>query len=146
MKIILLRDVKNVGKKYEIKNIADGYALNMLIPKKLAMPFEEGAKRVLQMKAIEEENVKIKNERLKESVDKIGSNVIFIKMKANEQGQLFASINAPKLHNILMGEGISLPSGAISLKEPIKKCGDYKILINLPEGKNTFINLTVSGS
>lgn len=144
MKVILLRDVKGVGKKYEEKNVSDGHALNMLIPRKLAVAANgPGAKQVSEMKKQEVEH-KARNEALfEDSLGKIASKTVSVKMRANDQGYLFASLNAEKLSRLLKEEGIEIAREALVLSEPIKACGSFRIPIYIAEGREAHFTLEV---
>lgn len=132
MKVILLKDIKGVGRKFEEKNVADGYALNKLIPQKLAMPVEgPGAGSV---KMLKEQEAKAREKRgivLSESLSKIAGTIITLKMKANDKNHLFASITAPKLSTLLKNEGIELEANSIMLEEPIKEIGTFTVPISV---------------
>ncbi|MEK7459449.1 MAG: 50S ribosomal protein L9, partial [Patescibacteria group bacterium] len=98
MKVIFLKDIPRIGKKYDIKDVNDGYALNFLLPKKLVeratkesvLKLEQHKKEIVIEKEIEE-NLLIRN--LEEIKDKI----ITIKCKANEKGSLFSSIHKKEI-------------------------------------------------
>ncbi len=125
MRVIFLKDVRGVGKRFEEKTVADGYATNFLIPKNLAVA-AEGAmmKKVREEKEREEKGRGIAEEKLKEKLKELSGETIELQVKANEQGHLFEKINAEKL-----GEILNLDSKHITLEEPIKELGDYEIRI-----------------
>ena len=98
MKIILLKDIPKVGRKYDIKNVADGYALNMLIPRGLAqIATPQAEKNIESMKAKDMVEKKVQGELLLKSLDVIKTLVINIKEKANDKGHLFAGITKERL-------------------------------------------------
>ncbi len=130
MKIILLRDVKGVGRKYEEKNVSDGYAINFLLPRKLAVSMSgPGAAQVSELKKQDTQYKEREDQKLKESLQKIAGKTITLDMKANEQGHLFEKVTKEKLSELL---GIN--SGLITLEEPIRELGTYEI----PVGKTRF--------
>ena len=147
MKVIFLKDVKGVGRKFEEKNVADGYALNMLIPKKLAVPAEgPGASSV---KVLKENEAKAREKRgiqLSENLSKIAGATITLNMKANDKGHLFASINASKLSDLLKKEGIEIEEDCILLEHPIKEIGTFAVPISVERDKRASFTLVVTRS
>src|SRR3989344_3111786 len=145
MKVILLKDVKGIGRKFEEKNVADGYALNMLIPKKLAVSATGSGAGAVKMLKEQDEQARVKRgEKLSENISKLGNTVISIKMKANEKGHLFAALNADKLSKILKVEnGIELDADHIMLNSPIKETGTFAVPVSVEKGKETSFTLEV---
>lgn len=147
MKVILLKDVKGIGRRYEEKEVSSGHAINFLIPQKLAVPSESSA--ALQAKAQREQEEKSKqsrNEVLSQEVSKIASSEIKVTLKANDKGHLFASLNAEKLSEILKSEkGISIDPSCILIKSPIKETGPHTIGVRIGQ-KETHFNLIVEGN
>jgi len=140
MKVILLKDVKGIGRRFEEKEVSDGYANNSLIPKKLAVPVSgSSAKQVLELKSQLEKAKANKSHTLYETSQKLKNATVTIKVKANEKGHLFASINKDKLSELLSKEtGINLPSEHIKLVSPIKEIGTFSVPISLEEGSVEF--------
>ena len=144
MKIILLKDVKGVGRRFEEKNVADGYAINKLLPAKLAVAANgPGAAQVREMKKQAEQHKNQDIEKLKAGLAQIASKQISIKMKANEQGHLFASLNAEKLSQALTGQGIHVAAEHIMLPAPIKQTGTFEVPVWVAEGVETKFKLEV---
>jgi large subunit ribosomal protein L9 len=144
MKVILLQDVKGVGRKFEEKQVADGYAINRLIPLKLAVASDsQGAARARQMKLQAEEHKSNDLAKLKLSLAQIAGQKVSISMKANEQGHLFASLNAEKLSRELMNKGIHVMPEYIMLETPIKQTGTFEVPVWVAEGVETKFNLEV---
>ena len=98
MKIILIKDVKKIGKKYEIKDVADGYALNMLIPGKMAIPATPGNVNMIEAKKKVDmvENAKTEAE-MQKALNEIKGISIEIIGKVNEKGHLFAGIHKEQI-------------------------------------------------
>ncbi len=139
MKVILLKDVPKLGKKYEVKEVSSGHAINFLIPKKLvetATP--EALARVKEKQAEHSAHLKIQEELLNSNFETIKNTVVTIKGKANEEGHLYAKIHSKEIAEALKKQTrLELPDGAIVLDEPIKIVGEHsiKIKINNREGK-----------
>lgn len=146
MKVIFLKDVKNIGRKYEEKNVADGYALNFLIPKKLAVPATGAVAG--QIKSLKENEAKHKEaefSKLEKEVGKLTSTEVVIEAKANEKNHLFAALTREKLAEILEKEhGVKIHSGMINLDHPIKELGTFDIPVQIGD-KETGFKLMVKG-
>jgi len=144
MKIILLQDIDNLGKKYEIKEVADGYARNFLIPKGLAKPAtKENLKWLESQKEIE---VKKAEEELKK-VEAVATNIdgqeIIIPVKIGEEGQLFESITSQKIYEKLKELGFEIKKSQIDLTEPIKELGEYPVKIKFEHNLEAEIKIIV---
>jgi large subunit ribosomal protein L9 len=133
MKVILLEDVKNIGKKGEIINAKDGYARNYLFPKKLAIEATEANLRSLEASKRRKEEKE--NELLQEAKaleEELQKKTIVIKAKTGEQGKLFGSITTKEIADILEKDHkISIDKKKFDLEEPIKTVGEYKVKIKL---------------
>ena len=146
MKVILLQDVEVLGKKYDLKEVKDGYARNFLIPKKMARKADDKALHWLasQKEIIEkeiEEDLK-KSQELASSLD--GIEVSFT-VKVGDSGQLFESINSLKISEKLSQMGFKVKKSQINLKEPIKEIGEFPVKINLDHNLETEITLMITG-
>lgn len=146
MKVILLKDVPKVGKKYEVKNVADGYALNLLIPRGLAEAATESAKKRMEtMKATDEVEKKVQADLLAKNLHDLNGVVVEVSGKANEKGHLFASIHAESIaEELLKQKHLSILPEFITLHRPIKEVGDHEIQVLVNDKKASFI-LKVTG-
>jgi large subunit ribosomal protein L9 len=142
MKVILLKDIKGVGKRFEEKEIADGYANNFLIPKKMVAPLSGASAGAIKNLKSQEEKMRAEEAQiLKENIAKLKGLKLSITAKANEKGHLFASLNASKIREFLKEkEGIEIPADDILLKEPIKEIGTFEVPISFEDKE---INLSV---
>lgn len=140
MKIILLKDIPKVGRKFDIKNVADGYALNMLIPRGLAqIATPQAEKNIQAMKAKDLVENKVQGELLLKSLDVIKTLVVNIKGKANDKGHLFAGITKERLvEEILKTSRLNLDVESIVLEKPIKEVGEYKVFVEVMNKKAEF--------
>ena len=145
MKVIFLKDIKGVGRKYEEKVVADGYALNQLIPKKLAVPSTGAAAG--QIKSLKENEAKHKealNSKLRAHVEQIAGQEIVVIANANEKKHLFASITKEKISEILKKEkNVDIAPECIILALPIKELGTYTINLKVGDDKETNFTLVV---
>lgn len=140
MKIILLKDIPKVGKRYETKEISDGYALNMLIPKGVAIAATPDAvKRIQLEKARHEGEKKVNEELLAKNLKDLSGQTIELKEKANEKGHLFASIHIPEiLSAIEKTTKLIIPKESIVLEKPIKEVGAHEISVQAGSHKVSF--------
>jgi len=139
MKVILLKDIPKIGRKYEIKNVADGYARNLLVPQGIVIIANPGAqKRIEQLKAQSEKESQKKETELIETLRKLGGQIIQISTNTNEQGNLFAKITKEKLGNILRENGYDISIEYIVLDTPIKEIGEYEIKIKAQNRESGF--------
>jgi len=142
MQVIFLQDVKNVGKKGQIKNVPDGYARNFLLARKLATAAT--AINVSQAKK-EEDTKKVQISLEKQSVQKLADAVegkrIIMKARAKD-GKLFGSITAKEISLEIKKIGVNIPEKAIDAQH-IKDLGEKKIVISLDFGIKANIVLVV---
>jgi len=145
MKVILLQDIPKIGRKYEVKDVADGYARNFLIPREMALyATPQEVKRIEAMKTKYEKERKEKEEMLQESLTQLEGKVLTIKAKANEKGHLFAGIGKEEISAFLKEEiKTYIPAEYIKLPRPIKEIGEYKITISVGDKKKTQFTLRV---
>ncbi|HEY4505535.1 MAG TPA: 50S ribosomal protein L9 [Candidatus Paceibacterota bacterium] len=146
MKIILLKDVAKVGRKYDIKEVAEGYALNLLIPRGVAqVATPQAIRNVESLKAQDAMEKKVQGELLVKSLDTIKTLVLNIKEKVNEKGHLFAGITKERLIEEVMRKArINLNSESIKLDKPIKEVGEHKVTVEAM-GKKAEFSVVVEG-
>ena len=136
MKVILLDNIKGVGKKDEVINASDGYARNFLFPKKLAV--EANNENMNKLKA------KKQSEQYKKDVDKKNAGniakklddiILMIKVKAGENGKIFGGVTSKEISEELNKQyKINIDKKKIVLSENIKNLGSFDINIKLYEG------------
>ena len=127
MKIILLKDIPKIGRKFEVKDMSDGYALNFVIPKGLGMKATTEALAKLDKDKKEHQvKVKITEDLLRKDIEAVSKDTIKIEAKANENGHLFAGISAKELsEEIEKQTRIKLESHFILLDKPIREVGNF---------------------
>lgn len=147
MKIILLRDVPKVGKKYETKEVPDGYGRNFLLKRGLAeIATTSAIKRVEEIKKNVEVEKKIQEDLLIKNMEDINGITITLKEKANEEGHLFAGIHKDEIISEIKKETrLDITPGYIELDKPIKKTGEFEIVISV-NGKKAKFKLIVEKS
>ncbi len=142
MKIVLLSDIKNIGKLGDIKEVADGFARNFLFPKKLAeMATDTAIKKVEIEKQKQNEIAKKNLEATQELASQLDGKEITISAKAKD-GKLFGSITAKNIVKELKKEKFDIKENSIIL-EPIKELGEYDLRIELEHGIEVSLKLIV---
>ena len=133
MKIILLKDLPKVGQRYDIKNVAEGFALNMLIPRGLAEVATPNAiKKVEEMRRNDLTQKKIEEKLLVKSLENLKNLTVTLKEKANDKGYLFAGITKEMLAGeILKISRLNINPEFIKLVKPIKEVGEHKVLVEV---------------
>ena len=133
MKVILQQDVKGQGKKGQMVEVAEGYARNFLLPRKLAVPATADAMNTmkLQEKARKAEEARQKAEA--EAVaEKLKGAVVKLTAKAGANGKLFGAVTAKEIAEGLMNQyGIEISKQKIVVEEPIKSFGSYQLKAKL---------------
>jgi len=132
VKVILLQDVEGLGKKYEIKEVKNGHARNLLLPEKLAKAATKQALKWLadQKEVIEKE---VEEDLKKEQVLASGLDGLELNMavKVGDEGQLFESINSQRIIEKLKEMGFEVKKSQVKLTSPIKELGEFPITISL---------------
>jgi large subunit ribosomal protein L9 len=133
MKVILLEDVKAHGKKGQIVNVSDGYARNMLLPKKLGV--EATPANLNALKLENKHNEKVAQEALaaaQEFGKKIGESHVDLTIKTGENGKVFGSISAKEIADAAKKQlGFELDKKKIQLGAAIKELGAHKVTVKL---------------
>lgn len=141
MKIILLKDIAKVGRKYDVKNISDGYALNMLIPKGLAViATADTVKRIDLEKSRDEGERKIRHDLLLKNLSELDGVTIKLTEKANEKGHLFAGVHKIEIiPAILEQTRLQISEENIILDKPIKEVGEHTVEVRAGNKSAKFI-------
>lgn len=133
MKVILLQDVKSLGKEGEIVNVNDGYARNFIIPKKLGVEANNKNLNDLRLKKSNEEKVAKEN---KEAAEKLAGELkagqILLKIKVGEGGKAFGSVSAKEIAAAVKDQmGLDVDKKKIQLKETLKTLGTHLVPVKL---------------
>ncbi len=144
MKVILISDVATLGKSGELKDVADGYGRNFLIPQKLAVPAAGGAFRAWQHDIASRED-KRKRERgdAEIAAQRISSTTLTMGVKVGEGGKLYGSITAKDIADALGRRGIVVDRHKVDLDEPLKSLGTYKVAIRVYAGMTPEVTIAV---
>ena len=140
MKIIFLQDVPRVGKKYDTKEVNDGYAMNFLLPRKLAVVATPKAVAELEMR--EKEIVlerQVQEDLLMKNLEEIKGKAVTIKGKTNELGHLFSAIHKKEIIEAMKEQNhADISEEFIVLEKPIKEVGEFEIQISIKNKKSSF--------
>lgn len=133
MKVVLLADVKKVGKKGEIVEVSDGYAKNFLFKKKLGKEATNAAINDVKLKSAADERHKAEELAAAQELGaKLKDMSVTLKMKAGEGGRTFGSISTKEITKAAQDQlGLKLDKKKMQLKEPIKSLGTHIIAIKL---------------
>jgi len=136
MKVILLDNIKGVGKKDEVINASDGYARNFLFPKNLALEANKENMAKLQAKKDSQQHQKdLEKEDAYTTMKKLKDIKITIAVKAGENGKIFGGVTAKEIsENLKEQHKIEIDKKKIILAEPIKTLGNFQVEIKLYEG------------
>lgn len=147
MKVILLSDIKNVGKKDEILNANDGYARNFLFPKKLAVEATpDNLKKLKDKKDSEAHKKELDKQKAKEIAEKINKLELILKVKAGENGKIFGGVTAKEISEELKKQSnIEVDKKKIALTETIKTLGKFSVDIKLYEGITAKLSIDIKG-
>ncbi|SFG90105.1 large subunit ribosomal protein L9 [Desulfotomaculum arcticum] len=145
MQLILLDDVKKLGKKGDVINVAEGYARNFLIPRGLAVEATGGKLKNLEMqKRAVNEQKKQAEDKARELGSKIEGLKIVISTRVGEAGKLFGAISNKDIADALQNNhGLVVDKKKIILKNPIKALGEYPVVLKLHPAVQAQITVNV---
>lgn len=145
MKVILRKDIVNVGKEGGVIEVSEGYARNYLFPRKLAVPAGDAAVKELEKskKRLEKKEIE-KKEELKKTAEKLGGIAIEIKADAGESGKLFGSVTTTDIcEAIKTVSGLEIDKKKIIIEEPIRTLGEHVVLAKLHADIETKVRISV---
>ncbi len=145
MKVILLQDIKNVGRKEQIINANDGYARNFLFPKKLAVEATKDNLLKLQAKQASNEHKKnLEIEANKKMANKLENIVLELSVKAGSNGKTFGGITTKEISEGLKKQyEIDIDRKKIALKETIKTIGRFTVDVKFGDGVNAKLTVEI---
>ena len=132
MKIILLDDVPKLGRRGEVCDVADGYARNYLIPKRLALPASpSNLRNIEQIKKRHEARAEKEKIDAQAQARAIEALTVALTRQASEDGRLYGSVSAHDLVAVIAQQGVNVEKRRIALDAPIKALGDYTVPVRL---------------
>jgi len=146
VKVMLTKDVKDVGQAGEVKEVADGFGRNFLIPRKLA---------VLARKGVEEEARRVRAatakreakdiDEARELAEEIGNKTVVVRLRVGEEGKAFGAITNADIAEALRAQHkVEVDRHRIDLKEPIKTLGEHQVSLHLHRDVEATINVVVT--
>jgi large subunit ribosomal protein L9 len=145
MKVILLQDVAKIGSRSEIVEVPDGYAMNQLIPKRMAEPATKAnVKRVERLNEHKAAGKEAAVESFETAVATIEATPITITVEANEKGHLFKAISPEEVVVAAQAVGAVITDEMVSFTNPIKEIGEHQVTLTQADQTAT-ISITVAG-
>ncbi|MBI2591589.1 MAG: 50S ribosomal protein L9 [Candidatus Brennerbacteria bacterium] len=142
MKVILLEDIKKLGKKFDVKELKEGYARNFLLPKGLIkIASDQALNELAKQKAVWEEKEKALIEQLKKSAEEIKKIKLEFSAKTGDKKELFGSISENEIKKALLEKGFS--GVEIEIEKTIKSLGEHPVKINFGKGIEAEIKINV---
>jgi large subunit ribosomal protein L9 len=132
MEVILREHVDNLGRRGEIVKVADGYARNYLLPRKLALVATEGNKKQIERERVKFEVKELEEKKVAEAVaDRLKNVDVEISRKVGETEALYGSVTTGDIAEALAAKGCDLEKRRLHLPEPIKKLGEFEVPVRL---------------
>lgn len=134
MKVVLLQDVAKLGRRFDVVEAPNGYAMNKLVPQRMAEPATpQTLKRIAALKEKQKTNASQSEAGFEEALALLKDQAIKVEVKANEQGHLFSAVSEADVVSALDAAGVTIDSSFIKFSEPIKSIGEHKIKLGYGE-------------
>ena len=144
MKVILTQPIPNLGDVGDVVQVADGYAVNYLLPRKIAVKADPSKLRQLEhQRRILQKRRERQLAELKELAEKLEETSVTITARAGEEDRLFGSVTNTQIAEALAEQGIRIDKKQIQIDEPIKSLGVYKVAVKLGMGVQANLKLWV---
>src|SRR5882724_5135131 len=132
MEVILREHVDNLGRRGDLVKVADGYARNYLLPRKMALLATEGNKKVIEREKVKFDAKEAEEQKVAQAVaDRLGSAEIVIARKVGETDALFGSVTNADIAESLATKGFDIDRRKVQLHDPIKKLGEFTVPVKL---------------
>jgi large subunit ribosomal protein L9 len=144
MKVFLLKDVEKVGISGEIIKVSDGFAINYLIPRKLATEVTAANEASFKQREKKVEHRKeVVNSKTSMLAERISTLKLLLKKKAHDGGKLYGAISQGEVVDLLADKGVSVSKSQIDFGKGIKAAGSYEVIIKLSSKLQPKVTLTV---
>jgi large subunit ribosomal protein L9 len=132
MEVILREHVDNLGRRGEVVKVADGYARNYLLPRKLALLATEGNKQQIERERVKFEAREAEEKKIVEAMaERLASVEVVISRKVGETDALYGSVTAADIVQVLAAKGFDIDKRKVQLGEPLKKIGEVTVPVKL---------------
>ena len=132
MEVILREHVDNLGRRGDLVKVADGYARNYLLPRKLALLATEGNKKQIERERVKFDMKELEEQKVAQAVaDRMAGLEIEIARKVGDTQVLFGSVTTSDIAAALLAKGFEIDRRKLVLREPIKKLGNYDVPLKL---------------
>jgi len=144
MEVILREHVDNLGRRGEIVKVADGYARNYLLPRKLALLATDGNKKQIEREKVKYEAKELEEKKVAEAVsERLATVEVEIARKVGETEALYGSVTTGDIVQALAAKGFDLDKRKLVLQEPIKKLGEFSVPVKLHRDVTTQLKVRV---
>jgi large subunit ribosomal protein L9 len=144
MDVILREHIDNLGRRGEIVKVADGYARNYLLPRKLALLPTEGNKKHIERERVKFEAKEAEERKVAEALrDHLANVEIVIARKVGETEALYGSVTTADIAEALAAKGFDIDRRKLQLADPIKKVGEFNIALRLHRDVTTQLKVKV---
>ena len=146
MKVVFMEEVEGTARVGEVKNVADGFARNYLLPRRLAAPANDHYIAIAQGRAAKEARRQEREdeEALAHLVPKMEGRSVTIEVRVGEQGKLFGSVTARDIARALQEDtGVELEHRQVDLRQPIREVGSQEVTVNLTRNVHVQVNVSV---
>ena len=144
MKLILIKDVENVGSEGDVVNVKSGFGRNFLIPQKLAITFSKSQLKCVEEKQIQEDRkIEKQKDLLLDLLEKVSGLNITIKMKSEDGQKLFGSVTKIDIEKLLIEKEIIFDKKYIDISSPIKTLGEHDIDVKFSNDISGSFKLTI---
>jgi large subunit ribosomal protein L9 len=145
MEVILKEEVENLGNRGDVVKVADGYARNFLLPRKLALQATDANKAVIeQMKSSAARRSATEKVQAEELVTKLEPLTLSFTRKSGKDGHLFGSVTSSDIAAELATQGFEVDRRKIQLNEPLKSVGEFKVAVKLHREVTAQLKVTVA--
>ena len=144
MKVILKKDVQNLGQQGDVVEVKSGYARNYLMPKKLAILFTaQQQKSIEEAQRMEVRKLEREKDQLESILKEVKSLSLSLKMKSEDDDKLFGSVTKLDIVNLLEENGIKVDKKYIDLESPIKTLGEHEVNVSFTKEISESFTLSV---
>src|SRR2546425_7383889 len=144
MEVILREHVDSLGRRGEIVKVADGYARNYLLPRKLALLATDGNKKQIEREKVKYEATELEEKRVAEAMsERLATVEVEIARKVGETEALYGSVTTGDIAQALAAKGFDLDQRKLVLQEPIKKLGEFTVPVKLHRDVTTNVKVRV---